>query len=329
MNDDRERLPGRRLLSVIVPARNEADNLPRAYAEITAALAGLPHRYEVLVIDNASTDGTGAAAAGLCARDRRWRYVRFSRDFGIEASLAAGFRLARGHAAVVVFSDLQDPPGLIPEMVRRWEAGHDVVYGVVRRREGDPAWKAWSAGLAYRLIGALAEFDIPPGATDFRLLSRRAMRALNRCRERYRYSRGLAHWVGFRSCGVPYDRRPRTAGRSKAAPLYLLNFLANALTCVSIRPVQAFSLAGLASSALTAVLTAVWLLGATTLTGVHLLLLANLSAVLLGVGVLGEYAGRAYLEGKRRPLYVIDRTVNLTRRARDRHREPDPRHAEL
>jgi dolichol-phosphate mannosyltransferase len=116
--------------------------------------------------------------------------------------------------------------------------------------------------------------------------------------------------------------------------LYLLNFLANALTCVSIRPVQAFSLAGLASLTLTAVLTAAWLAGAAALTGLHLLLLANLTAVLLGVGVLGEYAGRAYLEGKRRPLYVIDRTVNLTRpagrrRARGRHREPRRRHAEL
>src|SRR5947209_675823 len=126
----------RKLLTIIMPARNEEGNLPRVYQEVTAVMAGLPYDYEVLVIDNASTDRTGALAEEFCARDRRWRYLRFSRNFNVEVSMAAGFRLARGDAAIVLFSDLQDPPDLIPEFLRRFEQGYDVVYGVVRKRTG-------------------------------------------------------------------------------------------------------------------------------------------------------------------------------------------------
>lgn len=302
----------RELLTIIMPACNEEANLPRAHAEVTDALAEVGCAYEVLVIDNASTDGTEAVAAQICARDRRWRYVRFSRDFHVEASLAAGLRYARGDAAVVLFSDLQDPPSVLPDFVRRWRQGYDVVYGVVRQRQGDPWWKAAAARLAYRLIRVLSDVPIPPDATDFRLLSRKAIDAVNRCGERYRYARGLSHWVGFRSSAVVYDRRPRAAGRSKAPLLTMLNLLANAITCFSLRPVQLFSLCGFFAVFLT--LSCAVLLVTTTLPGlttVHLLLLANLSATLLGIGTLGEYAARAYHEGKRRPLFVVDRTINL------------------
>ena len=199
-------------------------------------MADLPYDYEVLVIDNASTDRTGEVAAELAARDPRWRYVRFSRNFSVEISIAAGLRFARGDAAMVLFSDLQDPPKLIPDFLRKWEEGHDVVYGQVRSRQGDPLWKAWGARLFYRIINALAEVEITPNATDFRLLSRRAIDALNQFDERNRYLRGFAHWVGFKRCPIVYDRVPRTAGKSKAPSFYLLNLAANAITCFSIKP---------------------------------------------------------------------------------------------
>src|SRR5262249_11354453 len=152
-----------------------------------------------------------------------WRYVKFSRNFHVEGSIAGGLRLARGDAAVVLFSDLQDPPALLPEFLRRWEEGHDVVYGVGRQRGGEPRWKELAGRPLYRAVSRLAEVDIPPDATDFRLLSRRAIDALNQFGERNRYLRGLTHWIGFRRCAVPYDRRPRTAGRSKAPFFYMLN----------------------------------------------------------------------------------------------------------
>lgn len=306
----------RKLLTLIMPARNEESNLVRAYEEVSAVMAVLPYDYEVLVIDNDSTDRTGAVAAGLCQRDGRWRYLKFSRNFHVEMSITAGLRFARGDAALVLFSDLQDPPELIPQFLQKWQEGHDVVYGVLRRR-ADPVWRTCLARLLYRLVYALADVRIVPNATDFRLLSRRAIEALNQCGERNRYLRGLTHWIGFRHCEVPYDRRPRTAGRSKAPFFYLLNLAANAVTCFSIKPLQFFSLTGMVVLAVTVCLSLVhlgaWLFSQPLpgLTGLHLLLLANLAVMLLGFGTLGEYIGRTYVETKNRPLFLVDRAINM------------------
>jgi dolichol-phosphate mannosyltransferase len=301
------------LLSIILPARNEAENLPRAYRELAAVLPGLPCRHEVLIIDNDSDDTTATVAAELCRADRRWKYIKFSRNFGVEASIAAGLRFAVGDAALVLFSDLQDPPELIPEFIRRWQQGHDVVYGVLRERAGDPSWRRWSARLAYRLIGKLAEVPITPDATDFRLLSRRAIDALNQFGERNRYLRGMADWIGFRRSAVPYDRRPRTAGRSKAPLSCMLNVFANALTSFSIRPVQLFSVAGAALLLVTLGLGLAGLFGGwpAGMTGLHLLLLGNLTVLLLGLGTVGEYVARGYVELKRRPMFLVESTINM------------------
>jgi dolichol-phosphate mannosyltransferase len=310
--------PGaRKTVTLLVPARNEETNLPQVYAVVTRVMAGLPYDYEAIVLDNASTDRTGEAAAELCARDGRWRYVRFSRNFQVEGSLTAGLRLARGDAALVLFSDLQDPPELIPEFLRRWEEGHDVVYGVLRKRTGDPLWKAVAARLLYRLVYRLADVEITPNATDFRLLSRRAIDALNQFDERNRYLRGLAHWIGFPRCPIVYDRRPRQAGKSKAPFFYLVNLAATAVTCFSIKPLQLFTAGGLFALAGAFCLTLVYLGGwlfsyaVPGLTTVYLLMLANLAVTLLGFGAVGEYIGRVYIETKGRPLFLIERTINL------------------
>ena len=153
----------RKLVTVIMPARNEERNLPRAYDEVTEVMAGLPYDYEVIVIDNDSSDGTGSIAAELCRRDNRWRYVKFSRNFNVDASISAGLRLARGDAAIVLFSDLQDPPSLMPKFFAQWEAGYDVVYGVLRDRQGDPWWKSLGAKAALSKQGTLNEFYDPEG----------------------------------------------------------------------------------------------------------------------------------------------------------------------
>lgn len=306
----------RKLLSIIVPVRNEEANLPRCYAEVTAVMAQLTWDYEVIVIDNDSGDSTGRLAIELCGRDQRWQYVKFSRNFAVEGSLAAGYRLARGDAALVLFGDLQDPPDLIPEFLRRFEDGFDVVYGVVQKRNGEPAWRSFASRLLYRIVNSLADVTIPRDATDFRLLSRRALDALNQIDERNRYARGFSHWIGFRQCALAYDRRPRTAGRSKAPLLYMLNLAANAITCFSIRPLQLFSLFGFVTLAGTVLLGLVyvlsWLFTFTLpgLTTVYLLLLANLAVVLLGFGTLGEYIGRIYVEVKQRPLFLVQEAIN-------------------
>ncbi len=318
----------RKTLTIIVPVRNEEGNLQRAYDEIAAAMAPLPYDYEVLVIDNASTDSSRSLAAELCARDERWRYIRFSRNFGLEASLAAGFRLANGDAAMVLFGDLQDPPALIGQFTKKWEEGFDVVYGVIRRRTGDPFWKSKLAGWFYRAVNYLADSDVPMHATDFRLLSRRAIDAVNQFDERNRYIRGYSHWIGLRPCPIVYDRRKRTSGKSKASFFYLLNYAVEAITCFSIKPLRLFSIFGLATLALTALLAVYYLArflfgqSAPGMPTTYLLLLANLGVMLLGFGTLGEYVGRIYLETKRRPLYVIERTINLLRPAAAATRSP-------
>jgi len=307
----------RKLVSILMPVRNEEGNLPRAYDEVTSVMAPLPYDYEVLLIDNDSVDRTGELAAEICQRDARWRYIKFSRNFTVEGSLAAGYRFARGDAAIVLFGDLQDPPSLIAEFLRKWEEGYEVVYGMIRRREGDPLWKAWSARMLYRIVNYLADVKIPNNATDFRLLSRRAIDALNRLEERNRYIRGFSHWIGFRQCPIVYDRRPRTAGTSKAPFFYMLNLAANAITCFSIKPLQLFSLFGFLTLGATVVAAmsylACYCLGATVhgLTTIYLLLLANLGVMLLGFGTVGEYVGRIYIETKHRPLYLVERTINV------------------
>jgi glycosyltransferase involved in cell wall biosynthesis len=321
-------VPGRRLVTILVPARNEAANMPKVYDEVTAVMAGLSYDYEVIVLDNASTDGTSEAAATLCARDCRWRYVRFSRNFHVEGSLTAGFRLAKGDAMLVLFSDLQDPSELIPEFLRKWEEGYDVVYGVLRRRTGDPIWKALMARGLYQIVHAMSDVEITPNATDFRLLSRRAIDALNACPERNRYMRGLAHWIGFPSCPIVYDRRARKEGKSKAPFFYLLNLAANAVTCFSIRPLQLFSVAGSVmlggTVCLALIYLAGWFLGFALpgMTTVYLLMLLNLAVMLLGFGALGEYIGRIYIETKGRPLYLIERTINVDEASASPARQP-------
>jgi dolichol-phosphate mannosyltransferase len=304
------------LITILAPARNEQENLPRAYDEVTAVFAGLPYDYEVVVLDNASDDDTPRLARELCRRDLRWRYLRLSRDFSVEGSLAAGLQVAQGDAAIILFSDLQDPTQRIPDFLARWEEGNDVVYGVLEARADEPFWKSWGAHVTYRFLERFASPSLPANATDFRVLSRRVIQALNQCPENFRYLRGLSHWIGFKSCAIPYARRPRVAGTSKASLSVLFHLVGNAWTGFSLAPLRACFLAGLAVAAVTA-LAIVWNLCA-VLTGwghgaglTQILLLAQLAATFLCTGVLGEYVGRAYWETKRRPLFVIEETCNL------------------
>lgn len=306
----------RRLITVLVPARNEEANLPHVYDEVTAVFAGLSYDYEVLVLDNASTDRTPRLARDLCRSDERWRYVRMSRDFSVEGSLAAGLQLAQGDAAMILFSDLQDPTDRIPDFLKQWEEGHDVVYGVLEARIDEPFWKTLGARASYRFLERFAAVPIPANATDFRLLSRRAINVLNQCPESFRYLRGLTHWIGFKSCPISYARRPRVAGVSKASLPAIFNLASNAWTGFSLAPLRACTILGLAVAAGAAVLAA-WSLLTVVLGWRHsaglseILLLTQLAATLLCTGILGEYVGRAYWETKRRPLFAVEETCNL------------------
>ncbi len=306
----------RKLVSLLVPARNEQGNLPRVFDEVSAVFAGLPYNYEVILLDNASSDETPDIAREFCRRDPRWRYLRLSRDFSVEGSLAAGLRAAQGESAIVLFSDLQDPPSYIPEFLARWEDGYDVVYGVLEARAHEPFWKSLGAGAVYRFVGKFAATAIPPGATDFRLFSRRAIDLLNQCGEQNRYLRGLSHWIGFPSYPVKYARRPRVAEKSKASFSVMYHLAGNALTGFTLAPLRACLVSGLIVAAATVLLGCAsliaWVFGWGSGIGVlGTFLLAQLAATCLCTGILGEYVGRSYWEAKQRPLFAIEESCNV------------------
>lgn len=309
----------RPLVTLIIPARNEEANVARLEREVLAVCDPLPYDFEFIVIDNASSDGTGALVKALCARDPRWKYVRFSRNFTVEMSMTAGYHFARGDAMIVLYSDLQDPPEVISQFLARWQEGYDVVYGVRTVRPGDPAWRNFAVKIAYRVIAAFADVPIPTDAGDFRLISRRVRDALNECEEYNRYMRGLIAWLGFKQVGVEYERRPRTAGKSSAPFWSIFWFTLNAITSFSLKPLRLFTFIGfglIGFSVLISLFYVVLFFTETPPPGITTLVILGFLGIginSLGIGVLGEYLGRTYSEVKRRPLYVIEETAGLER----------------
>lgn len=312
----------KKLISVVMPARNEEGNVLRAHDELAAAFSELPeYDYEVIVVDNASTDGTGDRVRELCARDARWKYVRFSRDFGAETSISMGMRLASGDAAINLFSDLQDPPERIPDFVRKWEEGFDVVCGIIEDRQDQHKMRGWAARLAYRLICLCSDIHIPESAGDFRLVDRKVIDAFNRLNERERYVRGLMHWVGFKQTSLTYNRRARQWGRSKAPFWWCFQFALNAITSFSTKPLKMFTVFGFCVVCGSVLLSAYYLAtrflpffydapprGIPT---ILVLLLWNLGIMSLGIGILGEYIGHIHSETKKRPLFLVETYENL------------------
>ena len=304
-------------ISIIIPARNEEQNIPIVEEKVHEATKDLPYEFEFIVIDNRSSDRTGELVKAICARDPRWKYIRFTRDFTVEGSIAAGYHYATGDAMIVLYSDLQDPPSVIPRFLEKWEEGYNVVYGVRTVRTGDPAWRNFMAKMAYRLINMLAEVHIPVDTGDFRLIDRKVRDALENLGEYNRYMRGLIAWVGFNQTGIIYERQPRTAGVSKG-PFWLILFYAiSAITSFSIQPLRIFLVSGaiLTSLSLIAIVINVLLYffgkpvaGLTTL---FILSFLGIGINGFGIGLIGEYIGRTYFETKRRPIYLVDEIVGL------------------
>lgn len=303
----------RATLSVVVPAYDEAAVLPEFHRRTAAVLDGLPLAAEIVYVNDGSRDGTLALLQSLHATDPRVTLVNLSRNFGKEIALSAGLDHARGDAVVVIDADLQDPPELIPEMLRRWREGYDVVYARRVAREGETAVKRLTAHLFYRLIQRVGRVKIPEDAGDFRLLSRRAVDALGRLRERHRFMKGLFAWIGFRQIALPYRREPRHAGASKWNYLKLWNLAIEGLTSFTIVPLKIATYVGLSASVV-AFLYAIWIVFKTLVYGetvqgfptlmVVILLLGGLQ--LMTLGIMGEYLGRMFNETKQRPLYLLD-----------------------
>jgi dolichol-phosphate mannosyltransferase len=299
-------------LSVVLPVFNEIDTLDELRARLGTVLGSCGRSYEIVFVDDGSRDGSFERMAGFAREDRRIRVVRLSRNFGHQMALTAGVDAARGRLVAVMDADLQDPPELLAEMLKKVDEGFEVVYAVRAAREGEGAFKKLTAHVFYRLMRRWTNVDIPLDAGDFRLLGPRALAAFRSLRERHRFIRGMTAWVGFRQTGVSYVRPPRAHGETKYPLRKMVKFALDALTSFSHVPLQLATWLGFGVSAFSffyiLVVLALKVLhinvaGWTTLM-VFVLLIGGVQ--LMMIGVLGEYLGRIYEEVKGRPLYLVD-----------------------
>jgi len=312
----------RERITVIVPVLNEAANVEGLIERLTPVLDGVGVRWQVLFIDDGSTDDTLAVLKGLNARDHRITAISLSRNFGKEIAIAAGLKYARGEAAILMDADLQHPPEVLATFIDRWREGYQIVYGQRLDRGADGPLRRFFAHIYYRMFNALARTDIPEGAGDFRLLDRCAIDAMNRIGEVSRFNKGLFSWIGFRSIGVPYSAAARTSGTSKWSFRRLARFAIDGLTSFSTLPLRIWSLLGLAIS-LTAFAYALLVLVQTLVLGVDVpgypsLIISVMffaGVQLISLGVIGEYLGRVYEEVKARPLFIVAEEIGLSEEA--------------
>jgi glycosyltransferase involved in cell wall biosynthesis len=301
-------------LSVVVPVRDEEEILPALAARLAAVLDGMQGTWEVVFVDDGSTDGTYGLAVELHSQDPRFKVARLSRGFGHQVALTAGLDLARGDAVVTMDGDLQHPPEVIPELVARWEAGDEIVYAIMEERQGESRFKDLTARWFYRVLRGLSEIDVPAAAGDFRLVDRRALEAFRAMRESNRYLRGMFSWVGFRQSGIAYTSPPRPAGRSKYSRMRMFRLAGDAVIGFSSRPLRIGLNLGFVVSALSILfgisavvskIAGVFVVPGWTSIMVLVGIVGGIQLVVLGI--IGEYIAHIFDEVKRRPLYVVSR----------------------
>lgn len=312
-NGPRTAPPDACTLTVIVPIHNEEAVLREFDRRLQAALRQADCGFEVIYVDDGSSDNTACLLKQMRAREPRIGFVRLSRNFGKESAMSAGLRHARGAAVIVIDADLQDPPELIPAMLSAWRDGADIVNMRRRRRDGENWLKRATAHAFYRVFNVLSDVRIPVDTGDFRLLSRRAVDALNDLPERSRVMKGLFAWIGFAQKTIEYDREARAAGGSKWRYWQLWNLAIEGITGFSIAPLKVATYVGFLT-ALLAFAYACYVFVTTLLFGdpargfpTLIVVISFLGGLqLMAIGVLGEYVGRLFVESKQRPLYLVD-----------------------
>jgi glycosyltransferase involved in cell wall biosynthesis len=305
----------RPLLSLIVPFYNEGEAVDVFFAGVIPALESIGDvEFEILCVNDGSRDDTLEQLVAIAENDPRVRVIDLTRNFGKEAALSAAIDEARGDLIVPFDADLQDPPEVIPSLVEKWREGYDVVLARRANRDSDSPLKKWTALFFYRMHNAVSELQIPENVGDFRLFTREVGEALKRLPECRRFMKGLFAWVGFRTAVVEYARAPRVAGSSKFSGWKLWNFAVEGFTSFSTLPLRVWTYVGVAV-AFFALCRAFYLVLRTLIYGADVPGYASLATAILllggiqliGIGVLGEYVGRIYLESKKRPVYLIRR----------------------
>jgi dolichol-phosphate mannosyltransferase len=286
--------------------------LPELYRRVSLACREVTSDYELLLVNDGSTDETWSILASLSEDDQNVICVNLSRNHGHQLALTAGLTLCRGERIFILDADLQDPPELLSTMMAAIDRGADVAYGQREQRDGETAFKKATAYLFYRLMNLIADQHIPEDAGDFRLITRRVLRVFSSMPESHRFIRGMITWVGFRQVGIRYRRAPRVAGETKYTLRRMAGFALDAITSFSVKPLRLAFYAGLSLCAASVgmFIVSLWaylahdtVRGWMSLTSIVLLFFA---AQFLFLGLIGEYVGRLYVESKRRPLFIID-----------------------
>jgi dolichol-phosphate mannosyltransferase len=310
-------------VSVVSPVFCEEQTIAEFYARAKGVLGTLPaaYRHEIVFVNDGSTDASLATLLRIAETDPAVRVIDLSRNFGHQVALTAGIDHATGDAVIAMDADLQDPPELIPEMLRLWREGFHVVYGVRRARKGESVFKRATAGLFYRILSRLSDVPIPLDSGDFRLMDRAVVDVLKGLREESRYIRGLVSWVGFKQCPLHYDRDPRYAGETKFSVRRMLGFAFDGISSFSDKPLRVASHLGTLVT-IGSLMLMVWIIvtkmifpsrseaGWTSMMAVVLFLGG---VQLISIGLLGEYVGRIFRQSKGRPLYIVARDVNAGR----------------
>ncbi len=300
------------VFSIIAPVYNEFESLGELYSQISRVMDQTGEKWELVLIDDGSTDGSTEMMREMAQRDPRVRTVIFARNFGHQIAVTAGLDYSRGDAVVIIDADLQDPPEVILQLIEKWREGFQVVYAVRSEREGETWFKTFTASLFYRTIFRITDVKIPLDTGDFRLMDRSVVNVLNGMREKHRFLRGMSSWVGFKQIGVSYKRAARFAGVTKYPLRKMLKLALNAITSFSYFPLQlatylGFVAAGLSILAIPVVIV-FRLVGSQAFFGQATTLIAVLllgGVQLISLGILGEYLGRVYDEVKGRPLYIV------------------------
>ena len=308
-------MPTGKTLSLVVPVFNEEEVLPMACPRMQAAMEQTGYDYEIIFVNDGSRDGTMKALRKLAAEDKRVKVLSFSRNFGHQLAVTAGMDEAKGDALVIIDADLQDPPELIPDMVKLWEQGADIVYGKRKKREGETFFKKFTAACYYRLLTSMSAYPIPLDTGDFRLIGRNVADVFLKMREHGRFLRGMSAWMGFEAVPLEYVRQERAAGKTHYTLKKMLKLAIDGITGFSTKPLTmplffggatvGLSLLGFLAVLISActVGAAAWLWG---LCGVVMLQ----GIVLLFLGIQGAYLGRVFEEAKGRPLYIVSERLN-------------------
>jgi len=308
------------LYSVVAPVFNEIECLEEFSKQICQVMDDLKESWELILVDDGSTDGSSDLIRSLAEKDNHIRPLIFARNFGHQIAVTAGLDYAQGEAVIIIDADLQDPPEVIKDLVAKWREGFEVVYAVRRKREGESWFKLLSASLFYRMIYRITDVKIPLDTGDFRLLDRKVAAIMRQMRERHRFLRGMAAWVGFRQVGVEYDRRERYAGKTKYSFRKMLKLALNAVTSFSYFPLQIATYLGFICVAISicAIIVVIILhlsnrlvLIGQAVTPIAVFFLGGVQLITLGI--LGEYIGRIYDEAKGRPLYIISEAPSVER----------------